>query len=144
MVVLNRENSLTHYIGYVQSLDTWTLTFPEIPEEVTSLARDICRRQPPSAEVIAANDLKIAEVSLENKRLYSSLVDSLCELAESGETLHWLHYNMSLTMLCFLTRWDVPLPPRQCSIPHSFWCFFITLTLYLPRPNFPLILENRY
>ena len=88
------------------------MTFPPIPENVTSLAREISQRHPPSAEVISANDLKIEEASLENKWLYDSLVDSLCELAESGDSLHWLNYNISLTMLCFLTRWDVPLPPR--------------------------------
>ena len=97
---------------------------------MASLARDISNKQPLDAKVIAANDLRITEISLENQRLYDLLVDSLCELAEAGESLHWLHYNMSLTMLCFLTRWDVPLPPRQSSISHSFFCFFITLTLY--------------
>ena len=88
-----------------------------MPDSVASLAKDISNKQPPDAEAIAANDLKITEVGHENLRLYNKLVDSLCELAETGESLHWLHYNMSLTMLCFMKRWDIPLPPRQCSIP---------------------------
>ena len=67
-------------------------------------------------EDISKSVAKITEAGAENRRLYAQLVDSLCDLVEAEESLHWLHYNTTLTMLCVMIRSDVPLPSRAVRI----------------------------
>ena len=101
--------------SYVQTVDNWSIKWRPLPEEVTSLASQLCP-QVPDKDLIKKNIARIERMSDQNMKLYESLVDKLCDLVQQEDTLHWLHYNTTLTMLCVLHRFDVVFPTRPISI----------------------------
>ena len=103
--------------SYIHSVDTWTVTWPEVAEEVREMARSLGGRvEEEEAEAAKVEISKKGEENLEN---YHKLVSLLCDLVEEGGeegSLHWRRYNTSLTMLCAMLRHDVDFPIRAVTI----------------------------
>ena len=70
----------------------------------------------PDKQTIKNSDEMRDNSNKDSEKLYGELVDRLCDLVEQEESLHWLHYNMCLTMLCAMLRWDVVFPARAVNI----------------------------
>merc|ERR1712155_419623 len=107
--------ALYDFSGHIQSIDNWTISWPPLSETMVTIAQGLGGLSLRD-EDISKSVAKITEAGVENRRLYAQLVDSLCDLVEAEESLHWLHYNTTLTMLCVMIRSDVPLPSRAVRI----------------------------
>jgi len=100
--------------GYVHSVDNWSIHWPHIPEKAIRLSRNLWE-DPPNEEAISSCLSTLAKKGEENMKLYTCLVESLCEQIEKAD-LHWRHYNTTLTMLCAMLRHDVQFPVRATTI----------------------------
>ena len=115
----NEKPSVTALIksitGYIHSVDTWTIAWPPYTEAVISAAGRMCV-SPPSELSRTKAEERTEVLSRENLEHYTRLVSSLCDLVQREDSLHWRHYNTTLTMLCAMLRYDVPFPTRAVNI----------------------------
>lgn len=115
----NEKPSVTALIksitGYIHSVDTWTIMWPPDTHQAQVVARRMCEDPPSEGSIVKINE-KIVEAGKNNLEHYNLLVCRLCDQVEREDSLHWRHYNTTLTMLCAMLRYDQDFPTRAVNI----------------------------